>query len=72
VAESLRRRMEMPRELGRQSRASVLRGDGELGRLLVVALVEGEAGVAQVEVVVQHRAEALKAVPGVGHRHPLG
>jgi hypothetical protein len=25
-----------------------------------------------VEVVVQHRAEALKAVPGVGHRHPLG
>ena len=35
-------------------------------------LAVAAAQVQLVEVVVQHRAEALKAVPGVGDRHPLG
>ena len=35
-------------------------------------LAVAAAQVQLVEVMVQHRAEALKAVPGVGHRHPLG
>ena len=35
-------------------------------------LAVAAAQVQLVEVVVQDRAEALQAVPGVGHRHPLG